>query len=512
MPLLRKSLNVLIVEDNPNDLELILHALRHGGYDPIYRCVDNAAALNSALQVQPWEVILCDYALPRFSGLEALRTIREIHRLDVPFIFVSGAIGEEAAVTLMRAGAQDFVRKDNPSRVVAAIERELNAAETRRNKRQMDEKLEVERQLLRQLMAGIPDAIYFKDRQHRYNHLNDAERLHLNVGSDEEVLGKTADVFVSPERARILWQEEEKLFSTGEPLIDRIEKDVHADGTVRWFSATRAPIRNHRGEIIGLVGITRDITEHKRHEQMKDEFIATVSHELRTPLTSIAGSLGLLAGGGIGALPDSAMRLIEIAHTNCRRLAHLVNDILDIQKIETGTMAFDLKPLEIRALVERAIETNRDFAAGYSVSLRLDEAAANGAVIADPERLTQVVTNLLSNAVKFSPRDAEVTVTIENRGTTVRISVRDHGPGIPDEYNDRIFEKFVQVDASDARHRGGTGLGLSIVKQIALQLDGTVDFEAAPGGGTIFHVVLPTSEQAISADAGRKEPATRIAL
>ena len=509
---MRTSLSVLIIEDDPNDLELILRALRRGGYDPNYRCVDNAEAFNSALHVEPWGVILSDYALPRFSGLEALRTIREIHRLDVPFIFVSGAIGEEAAVTLMRAGAQDFVRKDNLTRVVAAIERELNAAEMRRKKRQMDEKLEFERQLLRQLMAGIPDAIYFKDLQHRYIHLNDAERLRLNVTGDEEVLGRTADVLVSPERARMQREEEEELFATGEPLIDRIEKDIQADGTVRWFLATMAPIHDHLGEVIGLVGITRDVTERKRQEQMKDEFVATVSHELRTPLTSIAGSLGLLAGGAIGTLPDSAMRLLKIAHTNCQRLARLVNDVLDIHKMEAGKVAFDLKPLEVRALVKQTIEANRGFAEGYGVAVRLDDAAANGVVLADSDRLAQVVTNLLSNAVKFSPHGAEVIVTVENRDAAIRISVRDHGPGIPDTYKDRIFEKFVQVNATDTRHRGGAGLGLCIVKQIVERLDGEVDFEAAPGGGTIFHVVLPASEQATPIDADGKNSATRIAL
>jgi PAS domain S-box-containing protein len=328
------SLNVLIVEDDPNDLELILHALRRGGYDSNYRCVDDAASFNNALQSQPWDVILCDYKLPRFSGLEALRTIREIHQLDIPFIFISGSVNGEVVVTLMRAGAQDFVRKDDPARVVAAIERELGVAEARRQKRQVDEKLEFERQLLRQLMTSIHDAICFKDLQHRYIYLNDAERLHLDVTRTEEVLGKTADTFVSSERAREQRAEEERIFAIGEPVADRIEKRDQADGTVRWFSVTKAPIRNDRDEIIGLVGITRDVSEHKRNEQMKDDFVATVSHKLRTPLTSIAGSLGLLASGATGTLADPTMRLVKIAHTNCQRLVRLVNDVLDIQKSE----------------------------------------------------------------------------------------------------------------------------------------------------------------------------------
>ena len=172
-------------------------------------------------------------------------------------------------------------------------------------------------------------------------------------------------------------------------------------------------------------------------------------------------------------------------------------------------MTFDLQPLEVRALIEQAIETNRDFAGSCGVLLRLDDAAATGVALADPDRLTQVVTNLLSNAVKFSPRGAEVVVIIENRNATIRISVRDHGPGIPDAFKDRIFERFAQVDATDARLKGGAGLGLSIVKQIVERLDGEIDFEAAAGGGTVFHVVLPASEHAMPAAADGQEMLAR---
>jgi two-component system, OmpR family, sensor histidine kinase VicK len=509
---LGKALNVLMVEDNLDDLELILQTLWRGGYDPVHQCVDNAAALRRALESQPWEVILSDYALPRFSGLEALRAVRETHRLDVPFILISGVIGEEAAVMMMKAGAQDFVRKDNLTRLSAAIERELGAAETRRKKRQADERLEFERQLLRQLMEGTPDAIYFKDLQHRYTHLNDSERLRLNVTCDEEVRGKTADGFLPPPQARSQRQEEERIFATGEPLIDRIEQHDQMDGEIRWLSTTKASIRDQSGKIVGLVGISRDVTEHKRHEQMKDEFVATVSHELRTPLTSIAGALGLLAGGVGGALPDSTLRLLKIAQGNCQRLVRLVNDILDIQKIETGNMAFDLQPLQVRELVEQAIEASRGFAETYGVSVRLANSAASGVVLADADRLTQVVTNLLSNAIKFSPRGAEVTVAIETDGPTVRISVRDHGPGIPDAYRESIFEKFVQVDATNTRLKGGTGLGLNIVKQIVERLKGEISFEAAPGGGTAFHLTLGALEPAVLASAERQRSTRRVAL
>jgi signal transduction histidine kinase len=290
--------------------------------------------------------------------------------------------------------------------------------------------------------------------------------------------------------------EEEKVLSGNQPVASCIEK-FEAGPSTRWYSTNRAPIRGQNGSIVGLVAVRHDITDQKLQVQMKDEFIATVTHELRTPLTSMGGALGLLDGGAICDLPQSALHLIKIARANCQRLNHLVNDILDIENIETCRLAFNLRPVESHALVEQAIETNQSLAKNFGVRVRLDSKADHGVVHADFERLTQAVKNILSNAVKFSPRGSEVIVTIENNDAGVRISVRDHGPGIPDEYKDRIFDKFVQVDATDARQKGGTGLGLSIVKEIVSRLGGKVYFESAPGNGTIFHIVLPRQDHAM---------------
>jgi PAS domain S-box-containing protein len=244
------------------------------------------------------------------------------------------------------------------------------------------------------------------------------------------------------------------------------------------------------GAVLTL-GSVFDISERLRIEGLKDEFVATVSHELRTPLTSIAGALSLLVNDSSGTLPARAMRLLTIAHGNSQRLVRLVNSILDMEKIESGKVVFVLKRVEVRSLVERAIEANRSYADGYGVRIRLDAASAAGDMRGDPDWLLQVVTNLLSNAVKFSPPGEEVVVAIENRNRTIRISVRDHGHGVPEDFKPRIFEKFAQADASDARQQGGTGLGLSIVKQIVTRLGGEVGFDDAPGGGAIFHVELP---------------------
>ena len=240
-----------------------------------------------------------------------------------------------------------------------------------------------------------------------------------------------------------------------------------------------------------------DLKRRNRIERLKNEFVATVSHELRTPLTSIVATLGLLTGKAAGNLVDQAPRLLTIAYTNSQRLVRLLNDILDIEKMESGTAVFNFKRVELLPLLKQTIEENRAFAEGYNVRIRLESPSAATAVRADPDRLMQVIANLLSNAIKFSPSGEEVLVAVETQSETVRISVRDHDHGIPDEFKPRLFKKFTQADATDARQKGGTGLGLSIVKQIVDRLDGAVGFEDAPGGGAIFHVKLPTWAHAV---------------
>jgi signal transduction histidine kinase len=253
-------------------------------------------------------------------------------------------------------------------------------------------------------------------------------------------------------------------------------------------------------ETRGLMRALRYAIERKRLDQLKDEFVSTVSHELRTPLTSISASLGLLTGGADAKLPEATKRLIMIAHSNSLRLVRLVNDILDIEKMESGQIIFNFKRVDVRSLVEQAIAANREFAEGYGVRLCFDGSSVHE-VSADPDRLMQVITNLLSNAIKFSPPKAEVVVAIENRGEHTQITVRDHGPGIPADFRCRIFEKFAQADTSDARQKGGTGLGLSIVKQIVQRLGGEVGFSDAPGGGAVFYVELPRLDAVDPGDA-----------
>lgn len=242
-----------------------------------------------------------------------------------------------------------------------------------------------------------------------------------------------------------------------------------------------------------FLAVCRDVSERREIEQVKSEFVATVSHELRTPLTSIAGSLGLIAGGATGAIPAKALRLVQIAQSNSARLVRLINDILDIEKIEAGRATFDIRPIDLDDILRRAVRDNAGFAAEYGVAVALIPPPAGAAVLADEDRLTQVLTNLLSNAVKFSPPDGTVSVRVDRLDRRFRISVSDKGPGIPEAFRERIFSKFAQADTSDTRQKGGTGLGLSIVREIVTRLGGSISFDSQAGEGTTFHVDLPAA-------------------
>jgi signal transduction histidine kinase len=262
---------------------------------------------------------------------------------------------------------------------------------------------------------------------------------------------------------------------------------------LRWLPAA---IREHKE-------LDKNARDAQSLSNTMAEFVANASHELRTPLTSISGSLGLLVAGAAGPLPATADRLVLIAQANVKRLIRLVNDILDVEKFESGMMAFDMREVDLVLIAEQATDANRAFAEEYGVSIRLEMEPQSCMVRADAERVIQVFTNLLSNAIKFSPKGAEVLVKIERDAHSAHVIVRDHGSGIPKEFRSLIFGKFSQAKTDSSRQRSGSGLGLNIAAKIMNQHGGGIGFEDAPGGGTAFYFDLPRCDQLPSFGAVR---------
>lgn len=254
--------------------------------------------------------------------------------------------------------------------------------------------------------------------------------------------------------------------------------------------------RDAMGQPVRTIGVVQDITERKQMDRMKSEFVATISHELRTPLTSISGSLALIHSGRLGTLPESAQPMIDIALSNSKRLTLLVNDLLDMEKITSGNMDFDMTVQPIQPVITQAMETNLPYGKQLEVSFVQISPAVNINVRVDAQRLIQVLSNLLSNAAKFSSRGSSVEIDVRaTESHHVRVSVIDHGTGIPAGFRDRLFEKFTQADSSNTRAKGGTGLGLAISKELIERMGGTIGFESEEGKGSTFYVELPIVEQ-----------------
>lgn len=237
--------------------------------------------------------------------------------------------------------------------------------------------------------------------------------------------------------------------------------------------------------------LQRAVEEARQANRVKSEFLSTVSHELRTPLTAIGGSIGLLSGGAMGALPPEVKALLQIAQKNSQRLSQLINDLLDVEKLMAGKLHFELLPHELMPIVEQAIAENQSYAEQHQAVFSLTEQARGLSVEVDALRLHQVLANLLSNAAKFSPAGGVVEVGVRSMGEQVRVFVKDRGPGIPAAFQGRVFEKFAQADASDVRKKGGTGLGLAITRELVERMGGSIGFETLPGQGTCFFFDLP---------------------
>ena len=286
----------------------------------------------------------------------------------------------------------------------------------------------------------------------------------------------------------------------GETIKNEELEIHHPDGRVFPILASGAPLRNELGHVAGAVVAFHDITRLREVDRLKDEFVSIVSHELRTPLTSIRGSVQLVLDEP-GSVPDPEMRkLLQIALNNCERLVRIINDILDVSKIESGNLTLRRKAVHVADLVRQSIDVVASPAANARVRLEVKVPASIRPVMVDPDRIVQAIVNLLSNAVKFAPPDSAVTTTVTGSEHMVTIAVADHGEGIAPENLNRLFRKFQQVDSSSSRRKGGTGLGLAITKALVEQHGGRIFVDSELHKGTRFSFTLPTasSEEAAS--------------
>lgn len=294
----------------------------------------------------------------------------------------------------------------------------------------------------------------------------------------------------------------------GKPATMTAERCLRRDGLELACEWTVTPLVNDANDVTSIVLHGRDITQQRASERVRSEFTSTLSHELRTPLTSILGSLQLVQSGALGELAAEQAELISVAERNGQRLLDLINEVLDIEKIESGRLALVPEPIALKGLLEESLRLNQGYADRFKVHLALVGEPPDVTVRADRKRLMQAMTNFLSNAAKFSPPDGTVEVSARLEGDGVRVEVGDRGPGIPEKFRSRIFGRFAQADSADSRIKGGTGLGLSISKRLVEMMQGRVGFEDRAGGGTTFFLALPV----MKAGAETADNAVRVLL
>jgi len=309
----------------------------------------------------------------------------------------------------------------------------------------------------------------------------------------DEAAGQPATLLLPPSLGDE-WRSLVDRITHGEAIEQFETLRLAKDGSPVEVSVSLSPIRDRSGVLTGFSAIARDISQRRQIEKAKAEFVSTVSHELRTPLTSIKGSLGLVQSGVFGELPEVFKPMVDIAYSNSDRLVRLINDLLDIEKMDAGKMEFHLAQVDLPALLRQSVSENAGYATTHKVRFETIEPLPAVTLTADKDRLLQVMANLLSNAAKFSPPDSAVEVRLERGDGRVRVSVTDHGPGIPESFQSKIFQKFSQADTPETLQKGGTGLGLNICRAIVERHGGSIDFKTEQGVGTSFYFDLPEGQ------------------
>jgi NtrC-family two-component system sensor histidine kinase KinB len=341
------------------------------------------------------------------------------------------------------------------------------------------------------IIRSIDDGILLVDAEFKITGMNPMAMRILDVQPDASQNRHFLEVVKSEQLFNYIKQ---SMVSAKPPSIGEKENvfPVERNGTQYHYQFSITPVRGKKGVLIGVILLLRDVTRLAELDRLKSEFVMTASHELRTPLTSIGMSIDLLLEGAIKKLNEKEQQLLLAAHEDLQRLKVFISDLLDLSKIEAGKMEMELSSISVRALFEKAVAVFRTQSEERAVNLSFDLPEALLKVKADDHQISWVLTNLISNALRYTPSGGHITLSAESFGPSVQISVSDDGPGIPYEYQSKIFDKFVQVKSN--KIVGGSGLGLAICKEIVHAHGGTIWVDSVPGSGSRFTFTLPVAE------------------
>ncbi|MEX2431058.1 MAG: response regulator [Dehalococcoidia bacterium] len=483
-----KQLRVLIVEDSPDDAELTKVQLSDS-YDCSWEVVETAADYAHALARGGWDVILCDHNLPAFDSIKALRLLQD-HREDIPFIIVSGAIGEVVAVAAMKMGASDYVMKGNLARLVPVIERETREAAVRREKRRADE----ESKRLTAIIEATPDLVAITDPQGLPVYINAAGSKLLGVAEGHGAAGLERN---APYIAHRVIRGEALARAAAEGKFTEETLLVTHDGREIPVSQVTLAHRGEDGEVEFFSVIARDITQTKESEEAlrladrrKDEFLATLAHELRNPLAPLANAASLM--GMLGHDPAELAELREIIGRQVQHMVRLIDDLLDVSRITRGKIELRRERVSLHTVLDAAIEAAQPLIDEGGYTLTRAYGHEDLVLDADPARLTQIFANLLNNAIKYTPAGGRIAVSTKRQGDHAEASVQDDGIGIPRDMLHDVFDMFTQIGRTLAGRQSGLGVGLTLAKSLVEMHNGQIEAHSAgTNRGSEFIVRLP---------------------
>lgn len=480
-----KPLNILIVEDSEDDALLLLRELRRGGYEPVSERVETAEAMRAALERGKWDIVISDYILPKFSGSAALSLLNE-SGIDLPFIIVSGNIGEDIAVEAMRAGAHDYILKGNLRRLVPAVERELRDAGVRRDRKRIEE----ERVRLSAAVEAVLEAIVVTDAAGVIQYVNSAFEAITGYARDEAVgrdlhmldSGKHDEKFHAGMREALardgVWNGQ---------LINRKK-----DGALYYEECTTSPVRDQSGEVVNYVSVKRDITEKLRLESIAESVntmesigyvFSGVRHEIGNPVNSLNMIMGILRSK-LDTLPlENVREYLTRMSDQIGRIEYLLRSLKSFNMHETQ----EPQNVRVSSFLENLMPLVTEDFGKNGITIETTTAPDAEWMRADPRALQQVLLNVFTNAsdAVTGRENPKISINVERLGGMVRIRMKDNGCGIPEGKLGDIFRPFYTTKAH------GTGLGLVLAKKMLARMNGTISIESRKDVGTIVNIAIP---------------------